>query len=689
MSSAAQLLNEGLAHHQAGRLDQARASYQQALQMDGSQPDTLHLLGVVACQQGDNDEAVKLMGRAIALQPNQPEYRSNLGNAYQQLGRLEEAVASYREAIRLQPAFADAYSNLGHALRKLGRLDEAIGYFQQAMQLKPGYVDACNGLGSTLRSLGRLGEAETCYRTAVAWHPQYANGYTNLANTLRDLGRTDEAIECFRQSLVIRPNSPEVLTSLGNTCREDGRYDEAAEAYSQAAELEPKSLLRRLQAETLCPTVFATNDAIDAFRNGLLERLTRLRDVPLEMPLERIRRVGGEPPLNLQFHGRNDRELREAYAGLFEGKFPSFDLPARREKPRIGLVVTATHERAFLRSMAGVIERLPSDDYDLEVICHGDGAPRIRAGIERKTLATTIIPTEFELAAGVIAARAYDVLYYWEVGTDAVNYFLPFMRLAPVQCTSWGIQLTSGIPTMDYYLGSELVEPEDAAEHYSEKLLLMKGMPSYQTRLPRPAVYKSREDLGLPEDKHVYLCPQQLGKFHPDFDPLLAGILRQDPRGIVAVTEGRSAREAALLRQRWQTTIPDVESRIIFVPSQRGDDYASLLLSSDVLLDPLHFGGVNTTYDALSLGKAVVTLPGRFQRGRFTLGCYRRMNYPECVASDPDSYSRLVVKLASDSEYRNQVESEIMWPSGTLFEDDLAVEEHHRCFMQLIEIARA
>ena len=41
----------------------------------------------------------------------------------------------------------------------------------------------------------------------------------------------------------------------------------------------------------------------------------------------------------------------------------------------------------------------------------------------------------------------FDILYYWEIATDPLNYFLPFYRLAPVQCTSWGIQVTSGIPT--------------------------------------------------------------------------------------------------------------------------------------------------------------------------------------------------------------------------------------------------
>jgi len=42
------------------------------------------------------------------------------------------------------------------------------------------------------------------------------------------------------------------------------------------------------------------------------------------------------------------------------------------------------------------------------------------------------------------------------------------LRLAPVQCTAWGHPVTSGLPTIDYYLSSQLMEPENAQAHYSE-----------------------------------------------------------------------------------------------------------------------------------------------------------------------------------------------------------------------------
>src|SRR5688572_3013500 len=141
------------------------------------------------------------------------------------------------------------------------------------------------------------------------------------------------------------------------------------------------------------------------------------------------------------------------------------------------------------------------------------------------------ISRDFHQAADAIRAAHCAVLYFWEIGTDATNYFLPFLQLAPVQCSSWGVQVTSGIPRVRYYLGSELVEPENAAEHYSEELVLSPSLLTYQIPPQLPSPSKLRSDFGFTTRQRLYVCAQQLGKFHPDFDQLIAEILRRDGDG--------------------------------------------------------------------------------------------------------------------------------------------------------------
>ena len=47
-SPASELIQNGLAHHQAGRLQKAEAIYQSILQNQPQHPDALHLLGLIA-----------------------------------------------------------------------------------------------------------------------------------------------------------------------------------------------------------------------------------------------------------------------------------------------------------------------------------------------------------------------------------------------------------------------------------------------------------------------------------------------------------------------------------------------------------------------------------------------------------------------------------------------------------------
>lgn len=47
-------LNNAIRHHSAGRLQKARTLYREILKSDPAHSDTLHMLGLLTHQQGDN-----------------------------------------------------------------------------------------------------------------------------------------------------------------------------------------------------------------------------------------------------------------------------------------------------------------------------------------------------------------------------------------------------------------------------------------------------------------------------------------------------------------------------------------------------------------------------------------------------------------------------------------------------------
>jgi predicted O-linked N-acetylglucosamine transferase (SPINDLY family) len=397
--------------------------------------------------------------------------------------------------------------------------------------------------------------------------------------------------------------------------------------------------------------------------------------------------AANEPPFNLQFHHRDVRPLKEAYASIFRYVGP--DRQPRRSggRIRIACLVTLQHEVGFLRLIWDTLKRLDSDAFELIILCMSSAVSKFRAAMRNRDVTVVPIPEQPNRIIEAVSEERPDILYYFEVGTDAINYFLPFFRIAPVQCTSWGIQVTSGIPNVDYYLSNELVEPADGQDHYSEKLICARTLLSYQLPVRRPAPGKTRAAFGFSAEHDVYLLPQHLGKFHPDFDPALADILRRDPAGLIAIISDRFGHGANKLRERFHAVMPDVSNRVVFLPKQTVPDYLSLLDAADVLLDPPHFGGVTTTYDSLSLDKPIVTLPSAFHRGRYTYGCYRKMQLDDCVAVNLEDYVEKALKLGRHADYREFVVGRIREAKGRLFEDADAVRELERIFRLLLEEA--
>lgn len=174
--------NRGLALQRLGRLDEALASYDQALALapqDSSVlADAYYNRGIALQALQRLDEALASFDQAIALRPEHAAYCKH-GFSQQKLGRYDEALASYEQATALDPAGADAHYNLGCALHKLQRPNEALASYDQAIALDPDYKSAHANRGLALLELKRLDEARASYDRAIALNPMGADAHWN------------------------------------------------------------------------------------------------------------------------------------------------------------------------------------------------------------------------------------------------------------------------------------------------------------------------------------------------------------------------------------------------------------------------------------------------------------------------------------------------------------------------------
>jgi predicted O-linked N-acetylglucosamine transferase (SPINDLY family) len=266
-----------------------------------------------------------------------------------------------------------------------------------------------------------------------------------------------------------------------------------------------------------------------------------------------------------------------------------------------------------------------------------------------------------------------DVLIFPEVGMDPVSVQLAAQRLAPVQCNSWGHPDTSGFPTLDYYLSSDLMEPPDAQDHYSERLVRLSNLSIYYDPVDRPYVALSRADVGFRTGAVVYWCGQSLPKYLPQFDDVFPLIAREvkDCQFVFIKHETYTVNE--LFKERLARAFAahglDVTDHCIMLTRLDMGRFAAAIGLSDIVLDSIEWSGCNSTLESLMNARPVVTLNGRFMRGRHSAAILRMMDVEETITDNLHAYVETAVRLGNDPSWRASIAEKMAANSDRVYRD--------------------
>jgi len=159
---------QAVALHRGGQLEQAAALYRDVLATDPEHAGALHLLGVIAGQDGRYAEAAVLIERAIARDACVAAAHANLGNVQIGLSEFDRALESYDRALALQPDHRQALEGRGRACSVLGRPVEALEAYERALDLDPGCGESWLCRGDILLTLGRTSDGISSLHRAAA-----------------------------------------------------------------------------------------------------------------------------------------------------------------------------------------------------------------------------------------------------------------------------------------------------------------------------------------------------------------------------------------------------------------------------------------------------------------------------------------------------------------------------------------
>ena len=628
-----------------GRLDAAEASFR-AIAGTAEHASALHGLGLVRLQRGDAAAALPLLQAAYALAP--------------------EARHGH---------------NLATTLAALGRAEEAIAIEQWVMAAHPDYVPAQFALGGML--IGRDAARATTLFAA-------------LCERAVVVQRFDLVEQCVAK-LELLPVAGESRLRLANLLRGVGRQDLALRLLQPALDDDPDDIAARLvRTMSLLAGVHATEQEIARRRTAYVEDLTSLdgltADATPQQLAAAIAQVGNAKPFFLAYHGEDDRTPQQIYGRIVSriaraARPVSAIAPPSAGRLRVGFASAYFHLHSVSKLFGGWLCHLDRDRFDVfgyHLGADQDATSATLAGYcaaYRHGVASDIVWAE------QIAADRLHALIYPEIGMHPLPVQLGCMRLAPVQCAAWGHPVTSGLPEIDYFLSSALMEPPDGERHYTEHLVRLPNLSVAYAPLPDQGGLLSREKLGVRSDAVVYLCCQSLPKYLPRYDAVFPQIAAHVPAAQF-VFIGAGAVPAAVLRGRLErcfgTAGLAADRYVRFISPVPAEDFPALLRCADVFLDSIGWSGGNTTLEAIASGLPVVTLPAGLMRGRHSAAILQRMGLGNRVAGSVPDFVARAVQLA-DAAQRDGFRGEIVRSRERLYHDVAPVRALEEFLVDAVE----
>ena len=688
---------KGVAEHQAGKLREAQASAERAIALGGEQPAFLFLQGAVLQDQGRLEEAEGCMERAVATRPSWAAAQMELGRIRLDRGRLESALEAFRAAITLDPQSVRGWNNVGVTLQALERADEAMRAFDHALTLDPRYPRAHLNLARLHLARANGRRALEHARAAVQGDRSLDEAWLIIGDAERGARRYAEAFDAYAAAIQASPRNIAARNAHAELLAEVGQYVEGKAEFRRNAEHFPSNLKAALGANLVLPRVYGSGQELIDAREAYAQGLDQLHETS-----ERFKYTSGKEALNdarwtnfyLAYQGRDDVALQKRYGDflqrvlepLMPQRFQPRPARARGARLRVGFFSHFFFNCTVGRYFASWITGLDRDRYESFVYYTNDWiADDTRAIAASAGTFRHLAGQGVEAMARVVEADDLDVLVFPELGMHPDTFTLAALRLARVQCAGWGHPDTTGLPGIDVYISCAQMEPADAATHYAERLELLPGLGT-RYAMPRTESQDARAAFGLPDDRTLYLVPQSLFKIHPDNDALIAEILARDPRGMAVffaanhdlVTDVFEARMAKAFDAQGLAL---AEKARFVMPTLPHGAYLRMNQLCDVMIDTLHWSGGNTSLDALASGLPVVTLPGRFMRGRQTLAMLHMLGLEALVAKDERDFVDIAHRLGTDASARGEARSRILAERGRLFDRD----EPLRAFNDLLE----
>lgn len=559
-------------------------------------------------------DARRVCERLLAHRPDDPEILHLSGLARFREGDEEGGIDALSRSLELRPESADVLANLAQMQFELGHYEAAHACFLAALDLAPDDDMLKYRIGQTLFRAENYKGAEAAYREVLRQAPDFVPAHYDLG-------------------LVLAAQS---------------QHEAAIASYEEAARRDPAELDARSRATNLRQTLCDWR-GLDRVRAEVIEPALRpgFASARPPVPLEVLRLPIALPPADFHAITVNFARAHELVARPAFKFPPPAPTPAASRRLRIGYVSADFGDHPVGHIVSGLFGR--HDRSRFEIVAYAL-TPDDR-GPERRRLAAAVdrvidlsADTRRE-AARRIHADGIDVLVDLSGHTLGNGLDIFVRRPAPIQATWLGFPGTLGADFIDYLLADAVIAPPTEQPYYTERLVHLPG-PYFAVAPEEPGPTPPRTALGLPERGFVFAAFTLAHKIEPQGFGIWMRLLNRVPGSVLWLRIDNPTAQSNLRREAAARGVDP--QRLIFAPRLPRREHLARQRAADLHLDTLFYNGHSTIADTLAMGVPVVTAHGDRFAARVGASLLKSVGLDELVASSPETYEQIGLRLATD-----------------------------------------
>jgi predicted O-linked N-acetylglucosamine transferase (SPINDLY family) len=267
-------------------------------------------------------------------------------------------------------------------------------------------------------------------------------------------------------------------------------------------------------------------------------------------------------------------------------------------------------------------------------------------------------------------------------------------RLARNQISFNPSCVTSGYANIDYYISGTFVEPSDAQDQYTEKLVLIDG-PAHTRLLPVNENFEFLTRNKREDEVTRFVSGANFYKLTPNTIQVWLKTLKEIPKSTLSLYPFGPAWssnydvEKFLENLKKEAAINEISfDRIeILSPFININDIRVYLQKMDVYLDSFPFSGINSLLDPLSVGLPIVSLKGNSFRSNMGASVLRELDLLCLLAENEVEYVEICKKLSKDPMFLEEVSSTISrkLKSSRLYDTNWFSKEFEQVFSEILK----